>query len=151
LISAQSQVYQESPVMFSSQGIFAHSLPTGSSEEPIFMTISWSAVPCFMMVTGSIMHQSGKAFSWKKHLLNQLKIYAVICIWRALYLIAFCFGSKGNFDVNSIIEYIFFFKELEGYKTGVIWYMRVYFMIMCIYPVTYHLFKTDKGKKYCYM
>ena len=129
--------------------IFCHfpMLPDKSVLGNVFMTISWSSVPCFMMVSGSIMHQAQNDFSWKKHLLNQLKIYAVICIWRVVYLIAFCFGSKSSFDVNCIIEYIFFFKELDGYKTGVIWYMRVYFMIMCIYPVTYHLFKTYEGKK----
>lgn len=122
-------------------------LPDKSLLGNIFMTIAWCAVPCFMMVTGSIMHRPEREFSWKKHLRNQLKIYTVICVWRIVYLAAICLGSKCSYDVKSIIQYVFLFMELEGIKTGVIWYMKVYFMIMCFYPATFLLFKNDKGKK----
>lgn len=105
-----------------------------------FMSLAWSAVPCFMMTSGAILHQK-QEFSWTKYIRQMVRTYAVICIWRLIYLLVYYQIVELHYGKRDLIQYIFLFKDLDSVNTGVMWYMIAYMVVMCLYPVTYHLFR----------
>lgn len=125
--------------------VFCHYpiLPEKSFIGNIIMTLAWAAVPCFMMVTGGLMHHS-KAFSWRKHAKRLVETYIKIVFWKAVYLAAYSIVSKLSFSCAAIVQYLFFFGDLQGVNVSVSWYMNAYLLVMFLYPVTYYLHKHDE-------
>lgn len=110
-----------------------------------FMSLSWSAVPCFMMTSGALLHQK-QEFLWSKYIRQMLRTYAVLCIWRLIYLLAYYPVIELSYEKSELMQYIFLFKDLDSVNTGVMWYMIAYMVVMCLYPVTHHLFR-NHGRK----
>lgn len=108
------------------------------------MALSWSAVPCFMMTSGALMHQS--SFAWKKYFIKIGKIYGSLCIWRLIYLIVFFQLKELHFGKIQFLQYLFLLTDLEGVNTGVMWYMIAFLLVLLIYPFTHFLFQ-DKTKR----
>lgn len=105
----------------------------------IVMALAWAAVPCFMMASGAVMHQS-KAFDWRKHFLKIGKTYAILCVWRLIYLLIhirmrdICFGKA------QLLRYLFFLTDMDGVDTGVMWYMNAYLVMLFLFPISRFLF-----------
>lgn len=127
--------------------VFCHYvvLPNETIIGNFIMTLTWAAVPCFMMVSGALMHQTSR-FSWEKYFTKLVRIYIVLCAWRLIYLLVYFVVLDISFGIYDIVQYLFLLKDLEGVNTGVMWYMIAYLIVMCLYPVTYHLFKNN-GRK----
>ena len=120
-------------------------LPYDSIMGNILMSVAWGAVPCFMMVSGAVMHQR-KCFSWRTHLKHMGVTYITLIAWRVLYLLTYIVGDKFNgCSIGQVVSYLFFLQNLEGVDTGVMWYMIAYLGIMFLYPVTYYLFCGGKS------
>lgn len=127
--------------------VFCHYvvLPDETIIGNFIMTLAWAAVPCFMMVSGALMHQTSR-FSWEKYFTKLVRLYIVLCAWRLIYLLV-CFAvSDIAYGIHDIIQYLFLLKDLDGVNTGVMWYMIAYLIVLCLYPITYHLFKNN-GRK----
>lgn len=128
--------------------VFCHFLllPNETYLGNIGMTIAWSGVPCFMIVSGGLMHAAA-TFSWKKHMLTILKIYLVMGMWKVLYLFTCLSFTDLNISKVSLIKYIFLFGSIDGVNTGVMWYMVAYLIALFMFPVTYTLFQSEnKGR-----
>lgn len=109
------------------------------------MSMSWIAVPCFMMVSGALMHQSS-SFSWKKHFFRLSKIYGVLCIWRLLYFLINCFIKPYSYGKTEVFQYLFLLKDLDGINTGVMWYMIAFLQVLLLFPITWYLFRKNERK-----
>ena len=122
--------------------VFCHSalLPENSVWGNVVMTLSWAAVPCFMMISGMLMHHSS-SFQWKKYLWKVIKVFSVLCIWRLVYYIVFQCMEPFSVSKTDFVQYVFFLKDLEAVNTGVMWYMIAYLVVLLLYPITYSLFK----------
>ena len=122
--------------------VFCHFvlLPADSAAGNFLMSLSWAAVPCFMMISGALMHQS-TTFTWKKYFSRVAGNYIVLCVWRGIYLLVNLMTGVFSFGKLQIIQYLFFLKDLEGINTGVMWYMIAFLFVQMLYPVTYYLFR----------
>ena len=112
----------------------------------ICMSMAWAAVPCFMMVSGALMHQA-KSFSFKKYFGKLGKIYIVLSVWRLIYLIVNSKLTEQSYSLADVFQYLFLLKDLDGVDTGVMWYMIAYLIVMLMYPTTYFLFQSKTGQK----
>lgn len=133
--------------------IFCHYvlLPSDSVVGNILMSLAWGAVPCFMMVSGALMHNA-KEFSWKKYALRICSVYGSFCVWRALYYVVFSHLTHNTASLGRWLQYIFLFHDLDGIDTGVMWYIVAYLAVMLIYPVTYFLFQNGaQGRKILFL
>jgi surface polysaccharide O-acyltransferase-like enzyme len=111
------------------------------------MSAAWGAVPCFFLVSGGVMHQA-KDFNWKKYGTKLLRIYAVLCAWKLIYLITFGLWQEVTFSKLEVVNYLFLFGSIENVNTGVMWFMYAYLMVLLFYPVSYYLYRNkDGGKK----
>ncbi len=128
--------------------VFCHSvlLSKNTIIGNFFMSLSWAAVPCFMMTTGALMHQA-KMFSWKKYLLKLFKTYLVFSSWRLIYLLVQIPLTDQDLSFDKLLQYLFLFTDLDKINTDVMWYMIAYIIVMLLYPVTYHLFQNNSGRK----
>lgn len=115
-------------------------LDNGSIAGNVIMTCAWIGVPCFMIVSGALMHRQD-AFSWKKHLFKILSTYLALCAWRIIYLLVYVGLGTAVPGVSQLISYVFFLKGMDGVNTGVMWYMEAYLVILILYPVTQYLFR----------
>lgn len=127
--------------------VFCHFvlLPKETVVGNFLMSLSWVAVPCFMMVSGALMHQA-HIFSWKKHFIKLGKIYGVLCIWRLIYLLINCFINHYQFGRTQIFQYLFLLKDLDGVNTGVMWYMISFLLVLILFPITWYLFCRENGR-----
>ena len=118
--------------------VFCHKvvLPNESVLGNICMTFTCAAVPCFFMVTGSLMHYS-KEFSWKKWELRVGKVYITYVIWKFLNLLFFMTINEVTFDVSTLISNLFFEGEMVGIDIGRLWFMSAYLQILLFYPISY--------------
>ena len=75
--------------------IYCHSvlLPYHSVAGNLMMTIAWGAVPCFVMTSGAVLHQS-KHFTWQKHGKRLGTMYMTLVCWRLLYLAVYRIAGK---------------------------------------------------------
>lgn len=113
----------------------------------VMMTLAWAAVPCFMMVTGALMH-SKKTFSWKKYLIRLLKVCISIFVWKIVYVIIFSIAAHNIPGKVEVFNFLFLFKDIPGIDVGFLWYMYSYLVCMIIYPLTFLVFKNqDKNSK----
>ena len=127
--------------------VFCHYvwIPDNSFWGNVLMLLAWSAVPCFFMVTGGLMHCM-KDFVWKKYIRKILRTYIGLSAWKAIYLI--CFGGiQKRFAASSIVGYLFFFDDLEGINTDSMWFMSAYIAVMIFYPISYYLIQSAIGMK----
>lgn len=104
-----------------------------------FMTLAWAAVPCFMMASGAVMHQS-RAFDWRRHFFKVWKVYGTLCAWRLIYLVVYVKLQNIQFGKIQLVQYLFLLTDLDGVDTGVMWYMEAYLTMLLIFPVTHFLF-----------
>lgn len=106
----------------------------------VFMTLAWAAVPCFMMTSGALLHQK-KYFLWRPYLYKLLKIYLVFSVWRGIYFLIYrvVLQLEVQLSFTKILEYLFLFRDIEGVNTDVMWYIRAYFVVMLLYPITHSL------------
>ncbi len=113
------------------------------SEETIignfFMTLAWAAVPCFMMASGAMMHQS-RVFDWRRHFLKVWKVYGTLCAWRLIYLVVYVKLQNVQFGRIQLVQYLFLLTDLDGVDTGVMWYMEAYLTMLLIFPISRFLF-----------
>ncbi len=126
--------------------IYCHDvlLPYNSVLGNLMMTLAWGAVPCFVMASGAVLHQS-RQFTWKKHAKRLGSMYMTLICWRLLYLIVYRIAGKiTEISFVASIKYLFFLQDYEGVDTGVMWYMIAYLGLMIVYPVTYFLFTGGK-------
>lgn len=131
--------------------VFCHypALQKNSVVGNIFMLLAWAAVPNFFMVTGGVLHNTNKVFSWKKHLKKIFRIYGTIVIWKLIYLIFFV--TVEHTIVLSkwkIINYLFFMGSIDGVQAGILWFMYAYLMLLLFLPITQQLFKEGKSGEY---
>lgn len=106
----------------------------------LMMTIAWGAVPCFVMTSGAVLHQS-KHFTWQKHGKRLGTMYMTLVCWRLLYLAVYRIAGKiTGISFWAGVKYLFFLQDYEGVDTGVMWYMIAYLGLMIVYPITYFLF-----------
>ena len=113
----------------------------------IVMALAWSAVPCFIMISGGLMHRN-EIFSWKKHLLRIVKVYLSLVIWKGVYLAVYLFIADFVPGKTEVLQYLLFFSDLPQVDTGLMWYMHSYLAALLIFPATHHLFFSgEQGQK----
>ena len=121
--------------------VFCHS--TLLSRETIvgnvFMSLAWAAVPCFMMVTGGLLHHAAE-FSWKRYLKRLAQTYLAMCVWRAVYFAVTCLIRVPACTRADVISYLFYLKDIDGVNSDVMWYIAAYLICLLLLPVTWHLF-----------
>lgn len=101
--------------------IYCHSvlLPYHSVVGNLMMTIAWGAVPCFVMTSGAVLHQS-KHFTWQKHGKRLGTMYMTLVCWRLLYLAVYRIAGKiTGISFWAGVKYLFFLQDYEGVDTGV--------------------------------
>lgn len=126
--------------------VFCHSvmLSAGGVLGNIVMCVAWGAVPCFFMVTGALLNNAQK-FDWKKYFARFFKAYAVLAVWKIIYLLVTCTYAKVDISLSKLFEYVFLFGNLDGVKTGAMWFMTAYLLVLLFYPLTWHLMHGGKG------
>ena len=117
------------------------------------MALAWSAVPCFLMTTGALMHRKTE-FSPRKHGGRIGKAYLVLCFWRFAYFLI----QKGIFGFSigwrNLAGYFFLFQNLDQVNSGPLWYMEAHLMMLIIYPITWALWHRSRktgSKAFIYM
>ncbi len=116
--------------------VFCHTplLNNNSIIDNIAMIICWGAVPCFFMATGAI--YLNKEWNFKKYIKKIFFLYAIICIWRIIYLIFYqSIGTINIFQLSkkSVFSYIFLFTNVKRYNR---WALLVH---VCIFIYIYNL------------
>ena len=113
--------------------VFCHSvmLSAGGVLGNIVMCVAWGAVPCFFMVTGALLNNAQK-FDWKKYFARFFKAYAVLAVWKIIYLLVTCTYAKVDISLSKLFEYVFLFGNLDGVKTGDMWFMTAYLLVLLL-------------------
>lgn len=106
----------------------------------VVMSLSWAAVPCFMMTSGALMHHT-EHFTWKKYFIKLLRLYLSLAVWRLIYFVVTLSFSTVEVPKMAFLQYVFFFTDIDDIRTGVMWYMIAYFIALLLYPVTWYLFR----------
>jgi len=118
-------------------------LPDKSVLGNILMCMSYGAVPCFIMVTGGLMHQS-KEPNWQKFALRLIKMYLILCLWKGIFLIFYKNLYSLSFSRKEIFGYLFLFVTLPNVNSRLLWYLEAYLAVTILYPVTWFLFQNGK-------
>lgn len=105
----------------------------------VFMSFAWAAVPCFMMVTGGLLHHAAE-FSWKKYFKRVAQIYLAMCVWRGIYLAVTCLIRMPAVSKADLIPYLLYLKDIDGVNTSVMWYIAAYLISVLLLPGTWYLF-----------
>lgn len=113
----------------------------------IFMLLAWATVPNFFMVTGGLLHNTNKNFSWKKHLKKIARMYVVLVIWKVIYLLFFIKMQTISFSKAELVNYLFLMGDIDGVRTGIMWFMYAYLMLLLFYPISGQLFHNGKEGK----
>ena len=132
--------------------VFCHfpTIPNESVAGNIFMTLAWAAVPCFMLVSGGLMH-SKESFGWKNYFIKLGRTYFQVVCWRAAYLLIYMTFKEATFGKVALIRYLLFFVDIPGLNTGHLWFMNAYLTCMLLYPITYaffNLYRENQTMKY---
>ena len=106
------------------------------------MSLAWSAVPCFFMVTGSLMHDA-KSFSIKKHLKKILITYGILCVWKVIYFVLYYIAIDIHFSKVELVNYLFLFGSISGIDTGHLWFMYAYLLVLIFYPISYFIISVN--------
>lgn len=127
-------------------------LPDNTILGNVFMTLATGAVPCFLMVSGALMH-SAASFSWKKYFKRLFKLYLSIFIWKTIYLVGACAVYDISFSKSDFFKYMFLFGSISGVPSSVMWYMVALLLAMLVFPLSYFLFhqKDSNGKGFNFL
>lgn len=127
-------------------------LPKNTFLGNILMTMATCGVPCFMMVSGALMHNS-HSFNWKKYFKRIFTVYLVMCLWKVIYLAVSFVILDVQFTFNELIRYLFLFGGLSNVPSSVMWYMVAFILVMLVYPISYHLLndESSNGKLYIFL
>lgn len=106
----------------------------------VVMTLAWSAVPCFMMISGALMHHTQR-FSWRKYGTKLAQVYLVMVAWRLIYWAVISGLCTVTATKAELVQYLFFFIDLDDFSMGFLWYMVAYLVVLMVYPVTWYLFR----------
>lgn len=120
--------------------VFCHyvMLPFDSVFGNALMSFAWSAVPCFFMVTGYLMHGK-ESFCMYRHLKKIYHTYFCICSWKVLYLMFYCIITEVHFSKTELFNYIFLFGNINNVNVGHIWFMYAYMLALFFYPISYYI------------
>lgn len=126
--------------------IYQHTalLPKDSVAGNALICLTYGAVPCFMLVSGGLMHQK-RGLDWRKYILKLLKMYLLLAFWKAVYLIFYQNLYGLVFRRRDLACYLFLFASLPGVNAGLLWYIEAYLAVMLLYPVTWFLFQGGKN------
>lgn len=111
----------------------------------VFMSLAWAAVPCFMLVTGFLLHKKDN-FSWDTYKTKLISIYLIVIIWRVIYILVNIVLNGYIYKTSDLIKGILLISNVTGINMDVFWYMKAYIVVYLIYPVTWFLLKNN-GKK----
>lgn len=128
--------------------IFYHNIQLNpdSVADNLAMLLPTAAVPCFFMASGAVFFH--RPFSMEKHLRRMLRLYLVMTLWKAIYLLLYWhWGAPATGSLRTIASYLFLFQEMEGVSTGHFWFMEAMLTVMFAAPVLYLCFhsKTDRS------
>lgn len=130
--------------------VFCHTplMPNETVVGNYFMSLAWLAVPCFMLCSGALMHQK-QTFSFKKHFSRLGTLYLCIVVWRLIHAAIFFVRYGRAIRMHELIEFLFFFKEVEAMEAGHMWFMFAYFLVMLFFPLSFYLFRKcgKEGRK----
>lgn len=130
--------------------VFCHIplMPNETVVGNLFMALAWLAVPCFMLCSGALMHQK-QTFSFKKHFTKLGTLYLCFVVWRLVHVAVFLIRFGMSIRVKELIEFTFFFKEIEAMGAGHMWFMVAYFLVMLFFPISFYLFRKcgKEGRK----
>ncbi len=126
--------------------VFCHycMLPGDTVFGNIVMCAAWGAVPCFFLASGGLMHGSAE-WNWKKYAKKVIRIYSVLCIWKAIYFVIYYLNGGINCSKAALAEYLFFFGRIENINADVMWFMEAYLLVMLFWPVSRFLFQGAKA------
>lgn len=126
--------------------VFCHYvlLPSDSYIANILMCLAWGAVPCFMIVSGGLMHNK-KEFVWIKHLKKIFKVYSVLVGWKLIYFVIYLKVKYISVSKVSFLKYLFLFGNLGNIPSDVTWYMEALLTVLLIFPISYTLYN-NKSK-----
>jgi len=127
-------------------------LPENTFLGNVLMALATCAVPCFMMVTGAIMHSS-HSFDWKKYFKRLATIYFVMFLWKIIYLVISFVILDVSFSKVELMKYLFLFGKIANVPSEVMWYMVALILVTLFYPISYFLLKDEnsKGKAYIFL
>lgn len=97
------------------------------------MCACWMAVPVFFMVNGTLLFQ--RRPDPKKHLKKTVGIYAVLVVWKFVYMLAIpplTEGSLAGVSAGAVLNYLFLFGELPGIINGHLWFIEA---LLAVYTV----------------
>lgn len=69
----------------------------------------------------------------------------MLAVWKIIYLLVTCTYAKVDISISKLFEYVFLFGNLDGVKTGAMWFMTAYLLVLLFYPLTWHLMHGGKG------
>lgn len=120
--------------------VFCHHqvVPADSFVGNLLMLLAWAAVPCFFLCSGYVMlHREetpGKALK------RSARIYAVMTVWKVLYLLFYCSLKPVELGTVRLVRYLFLMDSLEGVNTGHFWFLQGYILTLLLLPVVTPLF-----------
>ncbi|MGN0478228.1 MAG: acyltransferase family protein [Hominenteromicrobium sp.] len=128
--------------------VFCHSVTMNDATVlgNILMAAAWAACPLFFMAAGAVQLLSAH-WKWKKYFLRLLNTYAVLVVWKALYLGIYAGLNTLYFSKAGLVQYLFFFGSLDGVTTGHLWFMYAYLMQLLLLPALWHLYHAGPGGK----
>ena len=104
------------------------------------MALAWTAVPCFMMTSGALMHRK-ETFDTKKYFRRIVRLYAAYLIWRLIYYVLYSVGGAVEQpSVTQLIKFLFLGNYAPGINAGAMWYIIAYIYVLLLYPITHFLF-----------
>lgn len=125
--------------------VFFHNLQLDplSVIDNLFVLAANAAVPCFFLVSGTLFF--AKAFDMKKHLKRCVQLYAVMVVWRVLYL---CFyhslGVPVPGSLRTLLSYLLFFQTIQGVGTSHFWFIDALLTVMLAAPLLKYCRDTNR-------
>lgn len=113
----------------------------------LFMSACWMAVPVFFMVNGALLF--ARPLNLKKHIQKTVSIYAVLVVWKLIYMLAIppLTGGRTEGTAGSIFNYLFLFGELPGIINGHLWFIEALLAVYVLFPVFSIAFDREDGRK----
>lgn len=134
--------------------VYCHNviLPNKTIIGNLMMALATAGVPCFMMVSGALLHNT-PSFSWQKYFQRLGKIYISLIAWRIIYLLISSICFNPHFSKVELFKYLFLFGSIGQVPSEVMWYMIALLLVLLIYPISYFLFheKNTNGKIFIFL
>ena len=124
--------------------VFCHYviIPNESVVGNVVMLIAWAAVPCFLMCSGYIL--LFKTEKLRKSISRILRTVFVMIAWKGLYYLFYYCTAGVRAQTREMIEYLFFFKSIQGINTAHFWFMNAYILCLCLVPIITPAFAQKK-------